>query len=96
MTQLAGQVDAHNTDKMRDYLVATIPGILGLPKERVAVSITTGDDSIGIAAMSRSGVNAATSGAKADCVANPKMWAAARCNEITAQWPIIGTTLRSA
>jgi hypothetical protein len=86
LTALAEQVDAYNVGRMRNYLARAMPELLGIDPARVAITIDVGNDTIGIAAQSRSGSNAATSGAKADCVATPQKWAADRCGEIIAQW----------
>ena len=86
MSQLAGQVDAANTARLLKYLSAAIPQMLNVSADCVAITMEAGDDTIGIAAQSKRGNNAATSGAKSDCIANQKQWATDRCAEISAQW----------
>src|SRR5215472_1679469 len=86
MTQLVAQIDDYNGTQVRKVLDAIVPQLLDVAPQCVAIVID--NDTIGIAAMSKSGRPGATQGAKADAVANVKQWAADRCNEITRQWAL--------
>jgi hypothetical protein len=86
LAALAAQTDAETVARLQRLIVQIAAQCLKLPSNRITVNIKAGVDVIGLAAMPRTGVPVAVSGAKADCIANPRDWVEARCAEITQQF----------
>ena len=81
---MAAKADAYNVRRLRRYIMQELPRALGIIADKVELSISAGSDVIGIAAIARNGAPVAVSGSKADCLANPQQWVAARAAEIIA------------
>jgi len=86
LAALAAQTDVETVARLQRIIIQVAMQCLKLPANRITVSVKAGVDVIGLAAMPSTGAAAATSGAKADCIANPREWVEARCAEITQQF----------
>lgn len=86
MASLTAQIDAANTKRLLSYLRRQVPLALGLPANSIVITCVTGNDSVGIAAMSADNCGGATSGSKAEALANLVQWTADRCAEMAGQF----------
>jgi len=79
---LTAKADAYNVARLLRYIMQELPRCIGTLPSKVTISISAASDVIGIAAIAKNGAPVSVSGSKADCLANPKEWVAARCAEI--------------
>lgn len=85
MALLTAQMDQAATTRVLGYLRRRVPALLKVPAGNVMVTITLGDDRIGIAAMSGDGCAASTSGSKAAALTDLVRWTNDRCAEMAEQ-----------
>jgi hypothetical protein len=70
--------------RLRRLLLREVPYRLGVHQSRVAVFVTVASLAIGIAVIRSNGSLVAVAGLKADALAGPETWLAARIAEIEA------------
>ena len=82
--ELRARVADLDVARLRRLLLREVPYRLGIHPHRVAVFVTVASLAIGIAVLRANGSLVAVAGLKADALAGPETWLAARIAEIEA------------